>query len=508
MTHAPNPRAVIGDNQPIVVRPQEGAQAAFVGSEADIVIYGGAAGGGKSWGGVYCPTQYLHLPLKGMLFRRISTDIETPGGLLDETRKIYGDPFFGGVHTGNPSKSWRFPSGARIRLSHLQHEKDMYRHQGGQYDYMLFDELTHFEHKQFIYMMSRSRGESGVDAFIRATCNPDADSWVKEYILWWLDDKGQYARPDRSGVIRYLLRDDTTNRLRWADTRQELVDWWCERNPIDAMKTRVHKATGLLYYYKRPVPKSFTFIHSNLDDNPAMEEINAGYRASIMMNTMVEQKRLRDGDWLIREAAGNLFKKEWIHEVAGLTMDTMPKGSKYFRGYDFAATEKTPTNDPDWTTSTLLAIDPDKTIYICDHRYMQGNPGQVEDMVRNLASQDPRGTTICFPQDAGAGGVSNIFYLTKALRGYAIKSSPEGGGGTGDGSAKVVRFRPFSSQAYARNVKCLEGFHGKERLFGVLESFPDGRIDDDADSVSRAFNTMTEDRRFRLTRRALTGKDE
>ena len=67
-----------------------------------------------------------------------------------------------------------------------------------------FDELTHSTKSQFFYMMSRNRSMCGVRPYIRATCNPDADSWVAEFISWWIDQETGLPIPERAGKVRYL----------------------------------------------------------------------------------------------------------------------------------------------------------------------------------------------------------------------------------------------------------------------------------------------------------------
>jgi len=84
-----------------------------------------------------------------------------------------------------------------------------------------FDELTHFTKKQFFYLLSRNRSTCGVRPYIRATCNPDPDSWVKELIEWRVDPETGYIIKERDGVIRYFTVDNS-NIVR-GDTREEVV---------------------------------------------------------------------------------------------------------------------------------------------------------------------------------------------------------------------------------------------------------------------------------------------
>ncbi len=142
------------------IRPQEGPQTAFLSTTADIAIYGGAAGGGKSFGLLLEPLRNVHNPGFGaVIFRRQGVEIKKEGGLWDESQNIF--PQCGGV-SREGLLDWKFPraqgtSGARISFSHLEQEKDKYTWQGAQIALIEFDELTHFTKTQFFYMLSRNR---------------------------------------------------------------------------------------------------------------------------------------------------------------------------------------------------------------------------------------------------------------------------------------------------------------------------------------------------------------
>ena len=100
-----------------------------------------------------------------------------------------------------PTLTWRFPSGALLQFSHLEHDKTVYSWQGAQLAFAGFDELTHYiRAHQFWYLVSRLRSKCGVRPYMRAGTNPDADSWVAELIDWWIDDETGY--PDRGALRR------------------------------------------------------------------------------------------------------------------------------------------------------------------------------------------------------------------------------------------------------------------------------------------------------------------
>ena len=71
-------------------------------------------------------------------------------------------------------------------------------------------------------MVSRNRSTCGVRPYIRATCNPDADSWVADFLSWWIDPESGYPLPERAGVLRYFIRIGET--IEWADRAEELSE--------------------------------------------------------------------------------------------------------------------------------------------------------------------------------------------------------------------------------------------------------------------------------------------
>ena len=212
-----------------------------------------------------------------------------------------------------------------------------------------------------------------------------------------------------------------------------------------------------------------------------------GYRANLLALPTVERERLLGGNWKVRPTAGLYFRRGWVEVV-----DAVPAGLRMMRGWDLAATEKTETNDPDWTAGTKIGRTQDGAFFVLDHTRMRGSPSKVRSLVLNTASQDGRSCEISIPQDPGQAGVGQKDDYARALAGYRVTFTPESRGGLATAgtpstiSAKVARFGPFSAQAEAGNVKVLRG-PWNEVWFAQLEAFPDASHDDDADSTSRAF---------------------
>jgi predicted phage terminase large subunit-like protein len=437
-----------------VYRPQKGPQEQFLATPADIAIYGGAAGGGKSAGLLLETTRNLgNRDFGAVLFRRTTPQIKNEGGLWDESHKFFLD--LGGEPRSHVLQ-WKFPSGAKVTMSHLEHDKTVLNYQGAQIPLIGFDELTHFSAKQFWYMVSRNRSMCGVKPYIRATTNPDADSWVAQFIEWWIDQSTGLPIPERSGVLRWFVRLGDV--IQWASDPKELEQYKDnEGNPIPA--------------------KSATFIAASLTDNKILMRADPGYMASLMALPTVERERLLGGNWKIRPAAGLYFQGSWCEIV-----DAAPSGLTRVRGWDFAATRKTETNDPDWTAGTLIGKSTDKTYYILDHVKDRIGPMEVKRLILNTASRDGIDVEIRIPQDPGSAGKAQVLDLTKMLSGYNVRSGPV----TGD---KITRFTGFSAQAEAGNVKIVRGRWNADYI-QTLEGFPEAAHDDDVDSTSEAFNAL------------------
>ncbi|MDQ7776937.1 MAG: phage terminase large subunit [Paracoccus aminovorans] len=455
------------------IRPQPGPQTQFLSSPADIAIYGGGAGGGKTWALLMEPLRHSANPDFGaVFFRRTTVQIRNEGGLWDESVKLY--PLIGAAPK-EVTLEWKFPSGASLSMAHLEHDKTVANWQGSQIALLLFDELTHFSEKQFFYMLSRNRSMSGVRPYVRATCNPDADSWLARFIAWWIDQETGYPIHERAGVLRYFVR--IGDAIHWADRPEDLA----HHTMTDDAGNRI------------PIPpKSVTFIPAKLTDNKALMAADPGYMANLLALSTVERERLLGGNWKIRAAAGLLFRRSWCEVV-----DAIPAGTRFARGWDLAATPKTDaTPDPDATAGTKIGLMPDGRFIVADHVKDWLTPQGVRATIKNTASQDGKGCLISLPQDPGQAGKDQKSNMAALLTGFDVRFSPE----TGD---KVTRFSPFSAQAEAGNVVVLRG-SWNEDWFTSLEGFPEATHDDDADSTSRAFNALTK-RRAKSTTSTVTG---
>lgn len=318
------------------MKPQPGPQRQFLRSRADIAIYGGAAGGGKTWCLLAEPLYHIrNREFGAVVFRRTYPEIMSQGGLWDESLKVY-------PHTGaTPSKAacqWVWSGGGKVSFSHLQHDTDVLRWMGSQIPLIEFDELTHFSESTFCFLLSRNRSTCGVKPYVRATCNPDPNSWVLNWIRWWIDERTGLPIPERSGVIRWFIR--VGDALRWGNDPHQLA--------ADNPGTQ---------------PKSFTFIPAKLSDNKILEQADPGYRANLLALPTVLREQLLGGNWKI--SLGNRFRQEWFgrwehKEISGYRLtrhDLPPKRIDGFRQIiqicDPAASER---SSADWTVVGTFGI--------------------------------------------------------------------------------------------------------------------------------------------------------
>lgn len=437
------------------IKPQPGPQEQFLATPADIAIFGGAAGGGKTY--ALLMEAIRHVGTRGyfgVIFRRNATQIRNEGGLWDTSTEFYSS--IGGAPRESTLK-WFFPNATSIRFAHMEYEKDRLSWQGAQIPFIGFDELTHFTERQFWYMLSRNRTTCGVRPYIRATCNPDPDSFVAELISWWIDEDTGYPIEERSGVLRYFVRRG--NVIEWGDTPEELADRFDD----------VDVAVDV---------KSLTFIASSVEDNQILMQKDPTYVGNLKAMAYVDRERLLRGNWKIREMAGTMFRREWIEIV-----DAAPADLRYVcRYWDRAATEKKPTNDPDFTAGCKAGISPKGVIYVEDLSHFRGEPPVVEKGIKNTASGDTTSVRIYLEQDPGGAGKMEVGYLIRQLAGYEVRAIRAV-------SDKIARAKPASAQAEAGNVKFVRAKWNKGML-DEMDSFPDVKHKDRVDALSGAVSML------------------
>lgn len=297
------------------IRPQPGFQVQFLSSPADIAIGGGAAGAGKTFALLLEPLRHVHNPyFGGVIFRRTSPQIRSEGGLWDTSNNLYP------LVLGKPRETnleWIFQSGAGVKFSHLEYEKNILDWQGAQVPFIGFDELTHFSEKMFFYLLSRNRSTCGVKPYVRATCNPDPDSWVAKFIEWWIDQDTGFPIKERAGKIRYFIKDGES--MVWGDSKKEVLD----RVPhIVKIMKEANEETN-----PDNLVKSATFIPGDIYSNKELLSKDPGYLANLMAQDENTRLQLLDGNWKIKIDGAELI--HYLKLKDSFTNSFVPRGKKY-----------------------------------------------------------------------------------------------------------------------------------------------------------------------------------
>lgn len=231
-------------------------QAAFMLLDGKEAFYGGAAGGGKSDALLMCALQYVDVPgYAAIIFRKTFADLVKPGALIDRAQE-WLSPWTTTkqVRWVDKEKKFVFPSGAVLQFGYMETPQDRFNYQGGEYQFIGFDEVTHMHEIGYTYMFSRLRRlmtALDVPLRVRAASNPPDDGDNAE----WVYDR--FVNPET----------------------------------------------------KKP---DKVFIPAGMDDNPYLD--SESYVESLEELDPVTRARLRDGLWEIKRQ-GNMFKRDWFEEV-------------------------------------------------------------------------------------------------------------------------------------------------------------------------------------------------
>jgi predicted phage terminase large subunit-like protein len=433
----------LAGGRPVVWAPNSIPQRTFLASGAFEALYGGAAGGGKTDAVIVGGCRnFAHPNYTGIIFRRTFKDLDK--FVVPRSKQIV--PLVDPGATYNEQKYfWRFTRGGRLILSHLQHEKDVADHQGAEYQYEGWDELTHFTEFQFTYLLSRLRSAYGIPVRVRAGTNPGGvgHDWVFRRYGPWLNPAST-PKAESGQTLHYV------NSLAGEE--------YVPRGTPDALGR--------------------VFVRALLEDNPALRRNDPQYRSRLMGLDPITRAQLLFGDWLIKPAAGLYFKREWFEIV-----DAAPAQARRIRYWDRAASEPSKEYpDPDWTRGVRLA-EHENVVYVEDVASTRSRPAGVEKLILQTAELDGRGVMIGIEGDPGqAGKYESDAYVAK-LAGYDVRVFPAR-------QDKVVRARPFSAQAEAKNVKLVRG-HWNEDYLREHVAFPDPHWhDDQVDGSSGGYGAL------------------
>ena len=259
----------------VIFKPNEGPQTDFLAAPETDVLYGGAAGGGKSYAMLVDPLRYAHRAVhRALILRRSMPELRE---LIDKSRELYPKAF-PGCKFREVEKVWTFPSGCKIEFGFLERDADVYRYQGQAYSWIGFDEITHLNTEfSWNYLSSRLRTtDPDITPYMRCTANPGGvgATWVKK----------RYVDPNEPNET-FTGNDGLTRR----------------------------------------------FIPARLEDNPYLAKDG---RYEQMLNALpdVQRKQLLEGNWDVTEGAAFT---EFDLEAHVITPFEIPIGWERIKGIDY-----------------------------------------------------------------------------------------------------------------------------------------------------------------------------
>lgn len=367
-----------------VIKPQAGYQEIALSSPADIVIGGAAAFVGKTFALLLDPLRHIsNAGFGGVIFRRTSVQIRNEGGLWDTSMKLY--PIVGG-EPRESSLDWRFPTGAKLSFRHLEYEKNKYDWQGAQIPFIGFDELTHFSESMFFYLLSRNRSNCGVRPFVRATCNPDPESWVYKLIKWWIDPDTGFPILERRGKLRYFVKYG--HDYIWGDSYAEVMD-----KAAHIIEPLIEQS-GLK---PQDFIKSITFVSGSIYDNKKGLEQDPSYPGNLLSQDEDTRRQLLEGRWKVSNNPDDLFEFDKFAECFDILRNN-DKSTRYI------------TADIAMKGSNKLVVGYWEGFVLMDVEIMDKSDGkQVIDLIQNMAEKySVENRYICYDSD-GVGSYIDGF---------------------------------------------------------------------------------------------------
>ncbi len=279
----------------IIFKPNEGPQSIFLAASERQILYGGAAGGGKSFAMLADPVRYFsHPKFSGLLVRRTTEELRD---LIRESRTLYDNPTVRGKWSER-DKTWTFPSGAQLWMSYLERDDDVLRYQGQAFTWIGFDELTQWPTAYpWNYMYSRLRTTApDLPLSMRASTNPGGPGhmWVKK----------MFIDPAPAGKAFWATNVETGEVM--IDDDEESED------------------------YGRPLFRR-RFIPAALKDNPYLTR-DKEYRRTLLSLPEHQRKQLLYGDWDVAE--GSAFT-EWNRKIHVTEPFDVPNHWIKFRACDY-----------------------------------------------------------------------------------------------------------------------------------------------------------------------------
>ena len=330
-------RQNLEDDTELVFRPNEGPQTDFLAAPEKEVLYGGAAGGGKSYAMLVDLLRYANNPNhKALLLRRTLAELTE---LIEQSRKLYPKAFNGAVFRESKS-TWMFPSGATAMFSYVDKDHDVTRYQGQAFTWIGVDELGHYPTPYvWTYLRSRLRTtDPTIETYMRASANPGGQGG------WWI--KKMFIDPVPPNTPFWAIDPETGRTLRNPRTQ----------NPLLQRK----------------------FIPARLTDNPYLAE-SGEYESMLLSLPEVERRRLLEGDWDVAEGAAFYEFDRSVHVVEPFEV---PFSWPRIRAMDYGYS----------SPSCVLwgAVDWDGTIWVYRELYEKGHTGEsLASLILALEYDDP-----------------------------------------------------------------------------------------------------------------------
>ena len=216
------------NNKYVRVKPTDRQLTFLMQDHIPEVLYGGAAGGGKSEALLIAALQYVSVAgYAAMLFRRTYSDLALPNAIMDRAENwLIGTD----AHWDDKNKTWTFPSGATLSFGYLDGPRDHYRYQGSEFQFVGFDEVTQFREPQYLYLHSRLRrlANSDIPIRMRAASNPGdiGHEWVFNRFINAATCRDRVFIPARLSDNPHLDKDAYIQSLNNLDpiTREQLLN--------------------------------------------------------------------------------------------------------------------------------------------------------------------------------------------------------------------------------------------------------------------------------------------
>jgi hypothetical protein len=324
---SPEYKEIEQEEIPVVFKPNPGPQTLFFAAEELEVLYGGAAGGGKSYALIADPMRYFdNKHFRGLILRRTNDELRE---LIWKSQELYPQ-IWDKAQWREKDKEWRFPSGARLWMTYLERDEDVMRYHGQAFTYIGIDELTQYSTPfAWNFMRSRLRDASGtLPLFMRATTNPGGPGhgWVKR----------MFVDPAPKGKAFWATDIDSGETLTF---------------PKD------HPKSGQPLFKRR-------FIPARVSDNPYIWA-DGNYEANLMSLPEVQRKQLLEGDWSVADGAAFSEFNERVHTCEPFEV---PAGWRKFRSCDFGYST--------FSAVHWYAIDPEDVLYVYRELYVSKKTGK------------------------------------------------------------------------------------------------------------------------------------